>query len=272
MKKFLNITLSVSVLCLFFSCSKDNEPEQPEDPKLELYYAYQDTTRHLLSDNDVIAINLGDTFSIFADITNITGDNLVILGKNSFEYEKTGDSSYQFVAQKAGLFNLGVFTYDQETGEDFITYFDVDVSSSFFYEILMMEDPVFSIDTESENLKDAIQTELEDSYVPKSLYLTLITLTCSTITGGDLQFVSDEDETALGTFTTSNVLDLTDITMYYNNFAYAFTLEKQSDIGPNHYLSKQELTEEFRAKYPTETINEVTIATSSLIYKINKKN
>jgi hypothetical protein len=264
MKKFLNITLSVSVLCLFVSCSKDNEPEKPEAPKLELYYTYQDTTRHLLFDNDVITINLGDTFSLFADITNITGDNLVILGKNSFEYEKTGDSSYQFAAQKAGLFNMGAFTYDQETGEDFITYFDVNVPS-FFYEVFTAEDPVFNINVETESLKDAIQTELEDTYAPKFLYLTRITLTCNTITGGDLEFVTAEKETVTGTFTTSNVFDLTDITMYYSNFVYAFTLEKKSDIGPAHYLLKQDLTEEFRAKYPTETINEVTITTLSLI-------
>ncbi|MGV8092288.1 MAG: hypothetical protein AB2L24_10540 [Mangrovibacterium sp.] len=263
MKKFLNIILSVSVLCLFFSCSKDNEPEKPEDPKLELYYSYQDTTRHLLSDNDVITINLGDTFSIFADITNITGDNLVILGKNSFEYEKTGDYKYQFVAQNAGLFNMGAFTYDQETGEDFITYFEVNVHS-FSYEIFTIES-TFSIGAETESLKDAIQTELEDTYAPE--FRPPLTLTCKTTTGGDLEFVTAEKETVTGTFTTSNVFDLTDITMYYNNFVYAFTLEK-SDIGPAHYLLKQDLTEEFRAKYPTETISEVTITTLSIINKM----
>jgi hypothetical protein len=130
---------------------------------------------------------------------------------------------------------------------------------SFSYRIFTVEEPTFSIDAEPGSLKDAIQTELEDTYAPER-----ITLTCNAVTGGDLQLVTVEKETITGTFTTSNVLDLTGFTLYYNNSAYAFTLEK-SATEPDYYFLEQDLTEEFRAKYPTETINEVTITTLSVI-------
>jgi hypothetical protein len=78
-----------------------------------------------------ITVSLGDTFSVFVEITGIAGDHFVLLGTGSFEYEKTGDFTYQLVAQNAGLFSMGAFTYDQETGEDFITYFDG--SCTFFF-------------------------------------------------------------------------------------------------------------------------------------------
>jgi hypothetical protein len=54
---------------------------------------------------------------------------------------------------------------------------------------------------------------------------------------------------------------MNDIAMSYNGSVYNFTLEKATDtqFADGYYL-KQDLTEKFRAMYPSETINEVSVS------------
>jgi hypothetical protein len=264
MQKFLNITLLLIVFCLLMSCNKDNEPGT-ENLKLELYYySPLDTSKHLVSDTDTLAVSLGDTLFLSLDVTGDYRRYNVFAAR--FEYEETGDLTYQFIARETGLGYINAFVNSRSDNiSDASIDFFVDISS-FSYIIVLVEESVLNIDVENESLKSGIQTELEDAYDLE--FPGHYTLTCNTFTGGDLQLVTAEKDTITGTFTTSTVFDLTDVTLNYNNSVYTCTLEG-SVPDPNYYfLLKQDLTDEFRIKYPSETVNEITITTLCVMHKI----
>ncbi|MGV8092289.1 MAG: hypothetical protein AB2L24_10545 [Mangrovibacterium sp.] len=221
--------------------------------------------KHLISDTDTLAVSLGDTLFLSFDVT---GDyiryNVLASG---FEYEETADLTYQLIAKKTGL----AYIYASVNGptsdniNDASVAFFVDISS-FSYIIVPVEEPVLNIDVENESLRSAIQTELEDAYDLE--FPGLYTLTCNTFAEGDLQLVTAEKDTIRGTFTTSTVFDLTDVILSYNNSAYTCTLEGSAPDPDYYFHLKQDLTDEFRIKYPSETINEITITTLCVMHKI----
>ncbi len=265
MNKLLNIIALSAVLGLSWGCSKDDEPEKSGDASLQLYYSYQDETNQLLSEEDTLTVSLGDTFSlaISVNVTHITDETLTLIGASKFDYKETGDHEYQFITENAGICTLGVYiTYNQES-EALLSKFTVNVPYV-SYRLLIYEEPQLNINVGNEDLKEAIQTELEENYTLE--FAGLYSLTWNTLTGGDLQLVTAEKDTIAGTFSSSSIEELTDITMNYNNSTYILTLEK-SDIGPYYYVLNQNLTEEFRTKYPDETINEVTISSPALMYE-----
>ena len=263
--KLLNIISLVAALTLSWSCSKDDEPEKPEDANLRLYYSYQDKINQLLSEEDTLTVNLGDSFSLKISVNEIDINNktLTLIGTSKFDYKETGDLEYQFITEHAGTYTLGVFmTYNQES-EALLSKFVVNVPY-LCYRLLIYEELKFNINVGNEDIKEAIQAELEENYTLE--FAGLYSLTCNTLTGGDLQLVTAKKDTISGIFSSSGIEELTDITMNYNNFTYMLTLEK-SDTGPDYYVLHQNLTEEFQKKYPDEPINEVTISSPALIHK-----
>jgi len=263
MEKILNMTLLLMVFCLVMSCDDDAEPGT-EDLKLELYYySNQDTSKHLISDTDTLVVSLSDTLFLSLDVTG-NYRKYDVLADDRFEYEETGDLIYQFVAIKTGLGYINAYVYNPSLGTAAGVDFFVNISS-FSYIIVPIEEPELNIDVEPASLKSAIQTELKDAYDLE--FPSHYTLTCNTFTGGDLQLVTAEKDTIMGTFSTSTVFDLTNVTMSYNNSAYTCTL-KGTEPDPDYYfLLKQDLTEEFRAKYPAENIHEITITTLCVMHK-----
>jgi hypothetical protein len=211
-----------------------------------------------------LALSLGDTLFLSFDVT---GDyRRYSVFAPGFDYEESGDLTYQLIANKAGLAYINAFVNsksDNISGADVAFFANISV---FSYIIVPVEDPVLSVDAENESLERAIQTELEDAY--DLAFPGYYTLTCNTFTGGDLQFVTAEKDTITGTFTTSTVFDLTDIAMSYNNSVYTCTIEGSAPDPDYYFHLTQDLTDEFRIKYPAETINEITITTSAVMHKI----
>lgn len=252
------------VFCLVMSCSDDTESEI-ESLKLELYYySRQDTSKHLVAASDTLALSLGDTLFLSFDVTGDYRRYSVLA--SGFDYEETGDLTYQLIANKAGLAYINAFVNSRSDNiSDAEVVFFAHISA-FSYIIVPADEPMLSVDVENESLERAIQTELENAYGPA--FPGYYTLTCNTFTGGDLQLVTAEKDTITGTFTTSTVFDLTDITMSYNNSVYTCTIEGSAPDPDYYFHLKQDLTDEFRTRYPAETINEITITTSAVMHKI----
>ena len=262
MKTFLTIILLTPALFLFYGCEDDDEPVNTGEENIKIYYTYQDEAKQLASDGDTIAVNLGDTLYVSVEIVEDDAFSSVSVSIYNLETEETGDYEYSCVAKEAGIAFITAFAKNSELS-DLADYLYVNVTSS-SYLLLIVGDPSFTIDVEDESLKAKIKEELEDTYAV--IFYDFYTLTCNTATGGDLQLVTAQNDTISGSFTSSDIFTLSDLTMSYDNSSYSFTVE-QKETDSDYYYLTQDLTEEFRAQYPSETINEVTITTLALMNK-----
>ncbi len=256
MKKLINVILFVSILFFCVCCKEDKEEDTNENGvKLEIYYSYKDSDKQLISQNDTITVNLGDTLSLFVEVT---GEYFGLWGDKSLEIQETGNREYSCVTKKTGIATIGSLAYgDTEISDELLFNFFVKVPS-ITYSYIVFGDPTFVIDIGNENLKNVIQTELEDSCI--LAFFSYYKLECNTINGGSLLYRTASADTIMGTFSSSNIYNMTDITMNFNGSTYNFTSEEDKESKLiNGYLLKLDLTEKFRAKYPAETINEVSI-------------
>ncbi len=256
MKKLLYIIFSLPFLFLLLRCEKEKEQLETKEQKFEIYYSYEDTSKQLISDNDSITVDLGDTLLVFVEISDID-TSFINLISSGFETEKMRDLEYSCVAKKTGLGTIAA--YSSDLSSDLLTNFFV-VIPSVSYTLIIVENS-FIIDVENESLETTIHNELEDAYEPDTV--SIFNLSCTTIEGGDLQFITNQKDTITGTFTSSNIINMNDILMDFNNYSFNFEVEKYESSRYYRYL-KQDLTEEFRTKYPTETINEITVTSLAL--------
>ncbi len=272
MKDLTSIFILFSILFFFLSCEKDSEQVNINtgEENIKIYYTYKDSNKQLASDDDTLTISLGDTLSLSIEIIEITDienaelDSVRIFITDNFETEETGSYEYLCVAKETGLGAIITLVSGSELPSDLIDYLYVNISYC-SYSFLVVEEPSFIIDVGNESLATKIKAELKDNYAPG--FIDNYRLTCSTFYGGDLQLITARNDTITGTFTSSDVFEMEDITMNYNNSCYNFTLEQKEEDSDFFYL-KQDLTEAFRTKYPTETINKVTINTLSVMNKI----
>ena len=255
MKKLFPIIFLLPVLFLLLRCEDDDEPTTNLEAKIEIYYTYGDSINQPIENKDTITVDLGDTLSVFIELTGIESDAVELAGTDNFEIEKTGDLEYACVAKGTGVGDIAAYSSDLSSNLRKNFYVAI---PSFSYLFLIVEEPVFVVDVENESLKTEIEAELEDDAPNIN---DRYWLSCDAVDGGDLLVVTDEKDTLDGIFTSSNVIEMTDVTMYYNNSSYNFTLEESEEKGYLWWYLKQDLTEEFRTKYPSETINEVTITT-----------
>jgi hypothetical protein len=255
MKKYLNIILLLSILFSLLRCKDDNdETIDSVEKTIEIYCTYGDSTRQQVSDNETITLDLGDTLLISLTITGIESDSVSLSGTNNFEIEKSASLEYSFIATETGEGDIVIFSDDLSSNLLFNFFVEI---PPFYYTLIIAEEPILVIDSEDEDLKAEIQEELKQSYVPdiNDRYV----LNCTSIDGGILQIYAND--TITSTFSSSNILDLSDIAMSYNNVIYYCTLE-ESEWGYYYRYMKQDLTEEFQTEYPSETINEVSITTT----------
>jgi hypothetical protein len=263
MKKSLNIILLLSLVFLLLRCKDDDGPISSTEKNVEIYCTYGDTAGQQVSDNESITVDLGDTLFVSLAVTGIESDSVYLIGTNNFEIEKTDSLEYSCIATETGEGDIAV--YSDNLSSDLLSNFFVEVLS-FYYTLIVIEEPSFVIDVANESLETKIQAELEKSYARNTFDQYF--LYCKSVEGGDLQInVYDTNSTITGTFTSSNVLYLSDITMYYNNATYSFSLE-ESELGNNNRYLNLDLTKEFQTEYPSETINEVSI---TMLVLINRK-
>jgi hypothetical protein len=257
MKAFLHLSFVIPLVLMLYSCQKNDEPEE-ETSKVKVYYSYNDSKDILLSDEDTITIKLADTFSLKVDISNDYKILEYFIGNTKpFDFIDNGNYNYQFTTIKSGVFPLSVLAYRGNDDNDYITItFNVKVPT-INYTIFALEDPIYTVNVEDDNLKNTIQTELQNSYFLK---LWPLKLECNTLTGGDYQLkLKSVTGSFSGTFTTTNVFNVTDFKFTYNNLTYSYALTLESGNISSSYQFKQDLTEAFKAKYPDKSINEVSL-------------
>ena len=263
MKKSLNIILLLSLLFFLLRCKDDDNPVSSIEKSIEIYCSYGDTTGQQVSDNESITVDLGDTLFVSLVTTGIESDSVYLIGTNNFKIEKTGPLEYSCTAPETGEGDIAV--YSDNLSSELLSNFFVEIPS-FYYTLIVTEEPSFVIGAENEDLKAEIQAELEKSYARDTF--DQYVLYCTSVEGGYMQINTyNPIDTITGTFTSTNTLNLSDVSMFYNNTTYSFSVE-ESDLGYNFRYMKQDLTKEFQTEYPSETINEVSI---TMLILINRK-
>jgi hypothetical protein len=254
MKK--NISAFYLVLIpLFCVCCKDSKSDDETSYKLktEVSYSVNGSDSMLISLNDTIKAKLGDTLAISIK-TN--GSNMGLYGSGNFDIKDSGNNKYLCILKGAGTAIIGGLTYDKEASENILINFFVKVST-IKYKYVVIEDPAFVVNVGDENLKSKINAELKN-VCPLNIF-NYYKLECKTSHCGDLVYITSAKDTINGTFSSSDILKMNDIEMSYNGSVYDFTIEKATASKFAYgYLLKMDLTEKFRAMYPSETINEVS--------------
>jgi len=247
---------------LFLVGCENNKNELEEvdtTPRLEIFYSIDNTSsdKYSVMHNDTIAVNLGDTLSLY--ITEYYISRFIgVFGDSGVEITGNEDKEYMCVAVNSGVSSVGL--YADTEGEGYLdVIFFINISSYKYY-FNIISDPVVTIDTEDVTIKSLIQAQLKENMMP--VINTSYRLECNAIDGGELLYVT-ASEGFWGTFTTSRIDPITDMTLYYNNLEYSFIIEKiDSDELENAYWLKQDLTSVFQDKY--SNVNEVTVKTKSL--------
>ena len=265
-KKVINI-ISLVLIPFFCVCCKDSNNnsnnEESTNLKTEISYSINGGDKKVISQNDTITASLGDTLIVSV---NTNGVNMGLYGNNNLDIQESGNSEYVCVVKASGITTVGDFTYTEDSSEDSSDNSSEDLIFNFFikasskkYRYVVIKDPTYVVNVENETLKSTIQTELK-SVSPLNIF-SYYKLVCTSLQGGELVYITTAKDTISGTFASSNVLKMNDIAMSYNGSVYNFTLEKATDtqFADGYYL-KQDLTEKFRAMYPSETINEVSVS------------
>lgn len=258
MKNIFYFFIFLFIALLTYSCNEEesgnDEPEETTNT-VEVYYSYNDSNEVLLADQDTIIVNLTDTFYINVDISDISQVTEYYINTD-FPIIEKGNYKYQIPADKSGVYAVLVLVCFESNEPLFCYktfYYNVPTID---YSIYSAESPTYTIDVENDDLKNGISAELDEKY---NLRWRPLILTCDTITGGTYELTTLTGATGTGTFTTTNIFDVKDITFSYNNltFNYSLTLTEGSSVV---YLFKQDLTEEFQTEYPDQTINEVSLS------------
>jgi len=261
MKSVINAVYFIISLFLCFSCKDSNKNEEviSNNLKTEISYSKNSSDKELLSQNDTITANLGDTIN-FSISTN--GVNMGLFGDNNIDIQESGDGEYMCIIKSAGTATIGNFTYSEDSSNDLLINFFIKVPTK-KYNYVVIKDPTYTVNIGNETLKSTIEKELKDAF-PLKLF-DRYKLECNALQGGNLVYISTSKDTISGTFTSSNVLKMNDVAISYNGTVYNFTLEKDTDsqLAYGYYL-KLDLTEKFRTKYPSETINEVSVSALTL--------
>ncbi len=257
MKKLFPIVFLLPFVLSLSSCKDKKETVLDIEDKIEIYYTYKDFVRQLLADNDTISVDLGDTLLAFVETTD--ADAVAFSGTSNFEIEETGILEYKCVATKAGTGNMAAYSSDLSSGLRMNFFASVPTVSYFF---LFVEEPFYTVEVEKESLKNEILAELED-YAP-TIYSSY-RLTCDAVYGGDLLAVTEEKDTLDGIFTSSDIVEMTDVTMYFDNSTFEFSISEVPEKEGYYKYFIQDLTDVFRQQYPSETINEVSITSLGLM-------
>lgn len=246
---------------LAYSCHKSSDTEEEVEEassKVKVYYSYNDIEQALLTDKDTITVNLTDTFILNVDIADDYQVMEYFIGDTKpFDFAEQDNYQYRFTTTESGVLPLSVFVYFGSDVDDYyVTTFYINVPT-INYTIFALENPTYTIDVENDELKNNIQADLESGYFLKMWPLKL---ECNTTTGGNYQLkLQSETNYSNGTFTTSDASDMTDFEFTYNNQVFSYELSQDYEEDSRFYQYNQDLTEEFKAKYPEESINEVSL-------------
>jgi hypothetical protein len=260
-----NLFIYLFLLPAFFlSCKNDKESGPIDEGTLQLSYSKsQKSEKHVISEKDTITLDIGDTLLVYVSTTS---KFIGIFGDTNFEMQDKGNKEYYGIAKKTGVASVGAFA-EREDATDLEVSFFIKIPS-LIYEYIVVENLSSTVDVENEALKEIIQTELGKSYIPARF--TDYRLKCDTVNGGDLLLYkyssgSTSSDTIRGKFTTPDIKEMANMTMSYSGSTYYFTSKKDT-LGEKFYIFKQDLTKEFRVKYPLETIREVAVNSLSIRY------
>ncbi len=229
---------------------KKEEPENPVIENTEIYY-FAGNEKQIISQNDTLSLNLGSTLTIYIDSV----DNSNMYTQSPIKITENNNYSYDCYAQQSAL--AGVMLLWNNDSEWMMFYINVLPSLVQYYVL----ETNCTIDVANEALKEMIQIDLENNYIP--LY-EIIKLTYTTSNSGNIEIeYKSTEETIKGLFSE----DDSGINMIYNGEEHYFSINYVGIIGIEEYSMTQDLTETFQTKYPTETINRILTSTTVLKYE-----
>lgn len=256
MKKILIFLGLACISSFFFACHDDSGSNSPKaSDTLSLYYSY-DTLANKLSQNDTLFVPLGKTFSVNVK-SNLSYYKFCSVD-DKISVKENGSNQFTCTPIETGVTLVDAFgsTSSEDGISSIVTKLYVKVlpvSRTFF---VNDDAPTSNIDVSSDSLKSIIQSEL----VYYTQYYVEYKFTYDTEFTGDLS-VTTSNASVTGRFF-SNLSDMSNITMNYNDSTFYFTLKRRDGYSGYYWLTRN-LTSIFQKKYPKETINSVTMTAAA---------
>ncbi len=258
MKKYLFIIL-LGVFFFFSAC--EGEKTHGEDPIEVLnayYYDYKTYKDSLISSNDTIYNKVGETLTLTIETTS---ENIEVysLDNNLVEIKDLKNNVFQCFSKQAS--STTIYIIDVLT--DKFLRFQLNIAPvTITYNIINSPqitgaETIYTADMEDDSLKNDILIELKDKYSPQKGQLTYTSLT-----SGEFEItMENEDNSLKGSFTIEEELKFN---AYYNEKKYQVNLIKHPNLAYGYYII-QDLTEEFRAKYPSAIITKIEVSSLAIM-------
>ncbi|MCD8080576.1 MAG: hypothetical protein LUF04_09280 [Bacteroides sp.] len=262
------LLILLSVLC---SCQNDEVNVEKELAKLHYSFSV-DEPRTAVSSGDLLTLEVGTTFFIYTgsdyDVVSTTLES-----SKHLRLSPISDQVYACTALHTGQADILFFAGKEYVGMEYISLMvDVEPVTSSYSLVKSSSGQIIAVDNEA--IQEKIEEELNETYaLPASLtkltftYLYIeVNLYTSAIYTKEGTFVwtntKNQEILSEGSFSEnhSNTIEL----VCDDHTTYGFTCWATDTEG--QFIWKQDLTEIFREKYPSETIHEVSIRTD--VYKI----
>jgi hypothetical protein len=264
MKSYLSLVLILMMSSCFCGCSDNDSPTQKtSSDSIKVSYSLKRyINNYSIKDGDTIKVYIGDTLSVKTEHSNLQNYYFITdFNDGMIKINSQGDSLYTCIPQSSGVGQILTFANNSKgvTSED--CFYVRIVPATFKYIVALS--PTYTVIANSDSIKQAITEELGTYPLQRG---TRLQLTYSTVWGGDFYIKPSlaNDTTFSGSFLSSMSDKVKDITIGYNNntYEYTFTLDP-SYIAGNNYIVEQNLTKQFKKKYPNK-VDSVSISAKAI--------
>jgi len=263
--------ISLYFMSLLSSCSDDNKPtKQEEDTDYELgnvYYADQNNAIY----NRYMPLPSGSTIyssvdgTLYIKVDSVSNQMELQFDRDAVEITEQELNDGTTISKKYSIYfkqalSTTIHIIDQSTNKFRSIKVDVDVKTLTYTQINLNNSPienseiVYTVDIVDNSLKEGILQELSDTYSPQKGRLNYTSLN----SGKFESTIGEQNNIITGTFTVEDTEDGLLFNFCCDKQEYQ-VFAKQSSIVNGYYIT-QDLTEEFRKKYPSVTINRIEIS------------
>lgn len=236
--RFLHLCFFLISAWLFIAC--DNNKEETTEFGIEVYYEARGE-KHFVNESDTFNIQLGDTLSFYIEHM---GEIVMLIGNDIVEIKEQPSGKYNCTLSEAGIGELIAYSESIEKNAFvYISFYMRAYEKIYKFRVLPTLTSI-TIDTDDVSVKNLIQTEVDNEYTPSGVY----TLSCKTMSGGDLSYITAANDTIYGTFLTPTIKALDYISMHYNGREYNYAISRWGD-ALNVYVFTQDITSVFQDKY-----------------------
>lgn len=254
MKK--QIYLLLATIAILFSCSSSDSDPIQETEEVKIYCFLNGFSFEVFPSETVEkAITVGDTFDLFFE----TSLDTITVTSYNVDMKWVAHNRYRFTPDKLDDIAI-IYSAENDKHTIVLTGGFLFKVYKYTYKFTVLEN-TYTVDVDDADINDRITNELKESHTPA--LLSSIELEFVTSVHGNFKYVDRiKKDTITGLFLTDENKSVYNI--FYDQSEIKLAIEGKVEWSSSTVLS-QDLTEEFREKYPTEDISKVEIRSKSNI-------